>query len=180
MTRLKLSTIKRLFSSCCPTAIFLAITLFVVNSVQSEMRTRAFTHIGEEVGKFQPRLANSYPSSPVIAVILMGRIQAPAFHVSPGRIRARYLVFPGKIVPMFPVKPSHLFPPEAPTTSRVWSGKIGAESNNSCSAITHAIPSSLVGLAQHSKTPESESSQVFRLRHIQNNAIKSRRAQWQI
>lgn len=74
--------VRRLFQWSCPFAILFAIAAVVINPLNRQSR-RADAHVGKEVFKSKPSLANSNSSSSIISELIVGLISATPQHVFP-------------------------------------------------------------------------------------------------
>ena len=95
------STVVILVNRRCPPAIFGRVPGVVVNSVQGHA-VRPVSHVGQEILKFHPSLANIYSSTAVPGVVPMVRIQAPLFHCGPRLIGRRFSPIGGMTMPSIP------------------------------------------------------------------------------
>lgn len=82
----------------CPSAIFRRVPGVVVDSVQGHA-VRPVPHIGQEIFKFHPSLANIDPATAIPGVVPMVRVQTPLFHCSPRLIGRRFSSVGGMAVP---------------------------------------------------------------------------------
>jgi hypothetical protein len=67
---------------CGPFAVFFAVTMVNINSIYGHSRT-SYPHIGKEVFKLLPSLANSYPSTAIIFERNNSRQVTSIEHVTP-------------------------------------------------------------------------------------------------
>lgn len=93
----RVSSIFGLIFSSGPCAIFRAITLFIVNALNTKAMW-SFTHVAQKIGKLKPAVANRDASATVIFVSLAFRACASFFNAFPYLIGRRSL--PTQSVPM--------------------------------------------------------------------------------
>ncbi len=83
------SLIARLLTSRRPSAVLRAIAFFVVDAINLVLGRRAVAHVGVEVFKFTPPVADDDSSASVVNIVRGLSVVATTFHVCPNRVFRR-------------------------------------------------------------------------------------------
>src|SRR6266540_4838264 len=80
-------TVIGLFEDCCPAAVAWLVIPVVVDSVQAQVRGRAWTNVGiEGLEALPPRLADRDSPTAVAVIARIVRVMAPLQHLRPDHI----------------------------------------------------------------------------------------------
>jgi hypothetical protein len=162
------STIHELFSPSGPSTILRRIVSIIVLTINSES-VRAKSHIGKEIFKFIPSLANFNASATIKFIITSVRIVASAAHIFPQSINFR-ISHPMSFASYS--KPRNLQTSTGSSYSFINTLQIRCENNTFFSAIATTKISDMVariigGPRKHEKIVKSFSNEINKLHTLQ-------------
>lgn len=161
------ASIERLLGGCRPTAVSGRIRTVIVVPFDRHKRRR-LAHVGEEIFKDEPPVADRNAAATIVCEAPVSRIATPLQHRRPTGVGSRLCA--SRRVAVLGVSCDQFLAMSAPTTRRS-ATKIAGKRFNFVAAITATPPFSFTDISNSDKPPEALPRNVSKGWHVHFNGI---------